>query len=41
VSETKPLIQQTLPEQMDTVIGEKGSDALMASGGDWVKAIMK
>jgi hypothetical protein len=36
---TKPLLLQSGKEMMDTVLGERATDAALASGGDWVKAI--
>ena len=38
-NDPKPLLLQSGSEMMDTVIGEKATDAVMASGGEWVKAI--
>ena len=35
----KPLLLQSGSEMLDTVLGEKASDAVMASGGDWVRSI--
>jgi hypothetical protein len=35
----KPLLQQSGSEMLDTVAGEKTTDAVMASGSDWVKAV--
>lgn len=35
----KPLLLQSGSELMDSALGERATDALMASGGQWVKAI--
>jgi hypothetical protein len=35
---SKPLLLQSGAELMDSAVGERTTHALMASGGDWVKA---
>lgn len=36
---SKPLLAQSGSELMDSALGERATDAAMASGGQWVKAI--